>query len=131
MFAALTSQDGLSGWWTTHVEAPEAAAGAIVQFTFGGDFNPAMEITAIEPDRRVNWKCVDGHQPWQDNRFEFELTDTGGEGGVRLRFWQHYATELDDDAYGTYNYNWGYYLQSLYELVTTGSGKPFKAPAVP
>lgn len=35
--------------------------------------------------------------------------------------------ELDDDEYGIYNYNWGYYLQSLYELLTTGEGKPFEA----
>ena len=27
-----------------------------------------------------------------------------------LRFWEGYARELSDDAYGTYNFNWGYYL---------------------
>jgi hypothetical protein len=42
-----------------------------------------------------------------------------------VRFWQRYATELDDDAYGVYNYNWGYYLESLRLLCETGTGKSF------
>ena len=44
---------------------------------------------------------------------------------TRLRFWQEYAVELDDDAYGVYNFNWGYYLESLRLLCVEGTGKPF------
>jgi len=51
------------------------------------------------------------------------------EGGTRVRFWQHYATELDDDSYGIYNFNWGYYLESLRLFCETGTGKPFNAAA--
>jgi hypothetical protein len=45
----------------------------------------------------------------------------------RLRFWQEYAVELADDYYGVYNFNWGYYLESLRLLCVTGTGKPFQA----
>jgi hypothetical protein len=44
-----------------------------------------------------------------------------------VRFWQYYARELSDDAYGNYNFNWGYYLESLRMLTSAGSGKPFLA----
>lgn len=125
VFAAVTTQDGLSGWWTTSVDVPAVEEGEVIQFTFGGDFNPSMEITAIEPPHRVDWRCVGGHEEWADNTFRFDVADLG-DGRCRLRFWQHYAVELEDDYYGTYNYNWGYYLQSLHELVTTGTGKPFQ-----
>ena len=37
-------------------------------------------------------------------------------------------TKLDDDAYGIYNFNWGYYLESLRLLCTT-AGKPFPVPS--
>ncbi len=37
-----------------------------------------------------------------------------------------YAQELDDEVYGTYNFNWGYYLGSLKELCETGKGKPYR-----
>lgn len=124
LFAAVTTQRGLSGWWTTDVSVPSAAPGEIIEFTFGGDFNPRMKITGMSKPTSVEWECVGGHEPWAENTFRFELDDRGEEGAI-LRFWQHYAQELNDDAYGIYNYNWGYYLQSLYELVTTGQGRPF------
>jgi len=70
-------------------------------------------------------ECVAGHEPWTDNTFRFELEAKGG--ATFVRFWQHCARELSDDAYGTYNFNWGYYLDSLRLLCETGSGKPFQA----
>ncbi|NIP57086.1 MAG: hypothetical protein GWM92_03060 [Gemmatimonadetes bacterium] len=69
---ALTTQEGLSGWWTATVEA--ADAGSVLTFT------------------------------------------------------QVYARELGDEAYGRYNFNWGYYLESVRRLVETGRGRPYNAP---
>jgi hypothetical protein len=72
---------------------------------------------------KLGWKCVGGHAPWAENTFRFELLEH--DGGTRLRFWQDYATELDDDAYGTYNFSWGYYLESLRLYCVNGAGKPY------
>jgi hypothetical protein len=47
----------------------------------------------------------------------------------RQRIRQEYAIELDDDAYGIYNFNWAYYLESLRLLCETGTGKPFEPPS--
>src|ERR1700694_5553999 len=117
---ALTELDGLAGWWSTEVKTSDAAAGTIVHFTFGGDFNPVMEITTLKPENELVWRCVDGHEPWQDNDFRFELADLD-DGRTRLRFWQVYAVELDDDYFGVYNFNLGYYLESLRLLCATGA----------
>jgi hypothetical protein len=73
----------------------------------------------------VGWECVGGHEPWADNTFRFELEEKGT--GTIVRFWQNYARELSDDAYGVYNFTWGYYLESLRLLGETGTGKPFQA----
>jgi len=126
VYAALTTTEGLSGWWTTIVKA-EAAVGAVVSFTFAGDFNPEMRVTALEPPAVVRWECAGGHEPWAQNTFRFELADKAG--GTAVRFWQDYARELSDDAYGTYNFNWGYYLESLRQYCETGEGKPFQVAA--
>jgi len=74
----------------------------------------------------VEWKCVGGHANWKDNTFSFDLDERKGETG--LTFEQIYAQELSDEVYGTYNFNWGYYLGSLKSLCETGSGTPFQAP---
>jgi uncharacterized protein YndB with AHSA1/START domain len=124
VFGALTTTDGLAGWWSTGVKA-ESEVGGIVDFTFVDDFNPDMEITELRAPGRLVWTCVSGHEPWADKTFRFELAKNDN-GRTRLRFWQDYATELDDDAYGVYNYNWGYYLDSLRLLCEKGTGKPFE-----
>jgi len=126
VYDAITSQRGLSAWWTTEVAAPEPEVGSVIDFTFQSDFNPEMEVTQLDPGVLVDWRCVGGHDPWADNTFRFELSRSELKpGGTTLRFWQHYANELDDTAYGTYNYNWAYYLESLRLLCEDGRGRPF------
>jgi uncharacterized protein YndB with AHSA1/START domain len=124
VWPTLTQRDRLAAWWSTAVDSPPAVVGARTSWTFAGDFNPVMQITELAPEHRLTWRCVAGHAKWRDNDFVFEL---GPREGVRtrLRFWQHYATELSDDDYGIYNFNWGYYLESLRLLCTTGTGTPY------
>ncbi len=128
VWAALTDADGLAGWWSTKLDTGPAAVGAHIRFTFAGDFNPVMEIISIDTGKALEWRCTEGHANWDDNTFRFEIVALP-DGRTRLRFTQNYATELSDDDYGVYNFNWGYYLESLRLLCTTGAGKPFEPPA--
>jgi uncharacterized protein YndB with AHSA1/START domain len=127
VYRAVATATGLRGWWSTVVTATSDTRGGRVDFTFDGDFNPVMEITEARPETLIVWRCVGGHEPWANNTFRFAIADH--DNGSRLRFWQEYATELDDDRYGTYNFNWGYYLESLRVYCETGTGHPF-APAL-
>jgi uncharacterized protein YndB with AHSA1/START domain len=125
VWAALTTGTGLEGWWSPKVSVEEADSRPRVTFVFDGDFNPVMQVTGAEEARRLVWQCVAGHANWQDNTFTFELAALPDD-RTRLRFTQDYATELSDDDYGIYNFNWGYYLESLRLLVTTGAGQPYQ-----
>ena len=124
VYRALTTEDDLAGWWSTAVRV-KPNVGGVIDFRFAGDFNPNMEVTRLEANRRVEWKCVAGHNNWRDNTFSFDLRDSNGE--TDLMFVQVYAQELSDEVYGTYNFNWGYYLGSLKRLCETGTGTPFQA----
>lgn len=127
VWAALTEADGRAGCWSTRLRTAPAAVGAQTHWTFVGDFDPVMEITALDESRDVEWRYVSGHGPWQDNTFRFQLGRLD-DGRTRLRFWQDYAVELADDDFGVYNYNWGYYLESLRLYCVTGTGRPFQPP---
>ena len=123
VWEALTERKGLAGWWSTKLESDGAAVGSKIRFTFAGDFNPVMEVTGVEPERSLHWMCIEGHSNWQDNTFDFELVALP-DGRTRLRFTQNYATELSDDDYGVYNFNWGYYLESLRSSASKGRASP-------
>lgn len=125
VYRALTTQEGVTGWWSTKAQL-QPGPGGVIEFTFIDDFNPHMQQRNLQDGKLVEWTCISGHANWQDNTFTFALR--GGEGETSLQFSQDYAQELDDDTYGTYNFNWGYYLGSLKKFCETGAGAPFKAP---
>jgi predicted ester cyclase/uncharacterized protein YndB with AHSA1/START domain len=125
VFDALSTQRGLAAWWTPKVKA-DIRVGGRVDFTFGRTFNPIMLITALERPKRIAWKCVGGHEPWSDNLFQFEI-EQRRDGSV-LFFRQEYSRQLSDEEYGRYNFNWGYYLDSLRLLAESGAGKPYLTP---
>jgi len=125
VWSALTEPEQMAGWWSTRLRTRDAAVGVRAEWTFAGDFNPVMEIISLDEGRELGWRCVAGHDPWQDSTFRFEVVRQD-DGRTRLRFWQEYAVELADDYYGVYNFNWGYYLESLRLLCVTGTGKPFQ-----
>jgi len=124
IYEALTTEKGLAGWWTETVQVEEGVGG-VIDFTFGAAFNPNMRIMALEPNERVEWTCVGGHEPWQDNTFEFRIDERASM--CVLFFTQAYARELSDEEYGRYNFNWGFYLESLRSLVQAGRGTPYNA----
>lgn len=45
-----------------------------------------------------------------------------------LMFSQDYARELSNETYGTYNFNWGYYMNGLKLFCEKGAGIPFAPP---
>jgi uncharacterized protein YndB with AHSA1/START domain len=125
VYRALTTAAGLRQWWSTQVEADERQGG-VIRFTFTGDFHPHMQQRRLDRDRRVEWVCVAGHENWRDNTFTFALEERKGD--TLLMFSQEYARELSDEVYGTYNFNWGYYLNSLKQYCEKGVGVPFAPP---
>jgi hypothetical protein len=64
------------------------------------DFNPDMQITKLEWENSVGWQSIDWHDPGAEQRVSVRLVDH--EQGTRLRFWQHFARELENDHCGTY-----------------------------
>jgi len=125
VYRAISTAEGLAGWWSTKVAAEEEVGG-VVDFTFGSDFNPDMEITEMAEPSKLTWKCVGGHDLWLGSDFKFEIRKLS-DVRSQLVFTQAYGSPVDDVAFGTYNYNWAYYLHSLKQYVETGTGFPHQA----
>ncbi|MBD3162411.1 MAG: hypothetical protein GF346_08700 [Candidatus Eisenbacteria bacterium] len=125
VYEALTTDKGLAGWWSEKVWI-ENGTGGIVRFTFEDEFNPQMRVTELAQDRIVRWQCTGGHDRWQDSKLSFALEEQEGE--TQLHFVQDYPKDVPDTMYGTYNFNWGYYLNSLKLFCEKGKGTPFSPP---
>jgi uncharacterized protein YndB with AHSA1/START domain len=80
VFAALTTVEGLDGWWGPVVQA-EPRVGSVVEFDHGLGEPLRMEITELEPGARVVWRCVsefgDPSNPaseWTGQTFTWEIS---------------------------------------------------------
>ena len=72
-YKALTTCEGLAGWWTTDTTG-DNRVGGVVQFRFGGGgFD--MEVLELDPGERVRWLVVDGPQEWIGTRIDWELKE--------------------------------------------------------
>lgn len=123
VYRAITTEEGLSNWWTTDVSADVRPDG-VIEFRFGEEFKPTMRITQLDEGRAVGWHCISGNDVWVDSTISFNLSDN--EDTTQLMFTHTYATDLPDVAFGTFNFNWAYYLDSLREYCESGTGKPFQ-----
>ena len=60
VFAALTTVEGLDGWWGTALEASTDVGGHVV-FDHGLGSRMRMEIVAFDPPSRVTWRFASSH----------------------------------------------------------------------
>ena len=75
VYKALTTVEGLSGWWTTDTQG-ESKVGGVLQFRFGaGGFD--MKVLELHPAKRVLWQVVDGPEEWIGTKISFDLEQRG------------------------------------------------------
>ena len=120
VFAALSTIDGLSRWWTRTTTGSCDLNGEI-DFRFG-DHVSAMKVVACDLDERVSWRCTRSAPDWIDTLISFELSDDGdrtvvsfvhGEWREANSFFAHCSTK------------WAVFLLSLKQYLETGEGAPF------
>jgi uncharacterized protein YndB with AHSA1/START domain len=119
VYDALTTLDGLSGWWAEKTTG-ETAVGGVIEFRFApGGFD--MRVVELDPGRLVRWEVVDGPAEWLGTTIRWDLRQDGEWVIVLFRhegwrepveFMHHCSTK------------WATYLMSLKQLVETGEGAP-------
>ena len=121
VFNALTTDEGLSKWWTTDTSGA-GAEGSIIEFRFNGG-GPDFEVLELQTSALVRWKhSGDMPEPWIGTEVSFQLK--AGENQTYVLF-AHSNWKESSDFMAHCSTKWAAFLLSLKGALETGTGKPF------
>ncbi len=119
VYNALTSVDGLAGWWTEDTKG-DPGLGGVVEFRFPvGGFD--MKVVDLDPPGRVVWRVVDGPDEWIGTTVEWNLLQ---EDDYTIVMFKHRGWAEPVDFMHHCSTKWATFLMSLKSLVETGQGAP-------
>jgi len=121
VYNALTTDEGLSRWWTTDTSGA-GNIGSIIEFRFNGG-GPDFEVTDLQENVLVKWKHSGEMPPaWSDTEVSFQLSTEGDQ--IYVLF-LHANWKEQSDFMGHCSTKWATFLLSLKEAIETGTGRPF------
>ena len=72
IYQLLTTDDGLSKWWTRDTRGA-GDVGSVIEFRFAGA-GPDFEVIELAPAKRVRWRhCGEVPNDWMGSEILFEL----------------------------------------------------------
>ncbi|HMD45349.1 MAG TPA: SRPBCC domain-containing protein [Acidimicrobiales bacterium] len=124
VFRALTTIEGLTGWWASSATG-SAGAGGRFDLGFGGlGETITMQVDRAQPPAVVTWTCLrhSGLPDWDGTTITFELAPEAGGTGLDFR---HVGLVPDLECYGQCRAGWERFLSSLRAYTESGRGAPF------
>ena len=120
VYEALTTQEGIAGWWTPETLAkPEV--GSVSVFSFDGH-SIEIKVEELKPYSLVKWRVLKASEEWNETTVTFELQPHAK--GMILVFhhegWKEYSNHL-----ASCSYDWALFLRSLKFLCEKGKGFPY------
>jgi len=119
VYDALTTVDGLAGWWTDDTSG-DADVGGVLEFRFiPGGFD--IEVLDLVPSKHVGWQVIEGPEEWIGTDVTFNLSQQG-ETTILLFGHRNWREAVEFTAHCSMK--WATFLLSLRQLVETGTGQP-------
>ena len=124
VYKALTTREGLAGWWTNNTEG-ESKVGGTLQFRFSaggvdiGGFE--MKVLELHPAERVLWQVVGGPEEWIGTQISWDLKQ---DGEYCIVVFKHQGWKEPVEFMHHCSTKWAIFLMSLKSLLETGKGAP-------
>ena len=120
IYDALTTVDGLSGWWTEDTSG-DTDLGGVIAFRFGPPGGFDMNVVEVDPGRRLRWDVVDGPQEWVGTSVQWDLRQ---DGDYTIVLFKHEGWRDPVEFMHHCSTKWATFLMSLKKLIETGDGAP-------
>ena len=116
------------GWWSEDIAGATDKLGAEFEFRYQDLHRSTHKITELVRGKKVVWQTVNASinfvadkSEWDRTRVEFEIDRRGEQ--TELRF-THVGLVPAIQCYGECSGAWSYHLDSLRDLIVTGTGRP-------
>lgn len=120
VYRALTTREGLAGWWTRETQG-EGEAGGELRFRFGEKGGFGIRVLEAQTAEHVLWEVVDGPEEWIGTRIRFDLREEDDHAIVLFR---HQGWREPVEFMHHCSTKWGVFLMSLKSLLEDGTGAP-------
>jgi len=120
-YRALTTLEGLAGWWTTETQG-NCNVGGVIQFRFGTRGGIDMKVLELDPAKRVLWQVVGGPPDWIGTKVSFELSQ---DDDFTIILFKHQRWKKPIEFMHHCSTKWALFLMSMKSLVETGKGAPY------
>jgi uncharacterized protein YndB with AHSA1/START domain len=118
VYAALTTVDGVAGWWSGET----SSTGGLLQVCFGDADGFDLETAACVPNQRLEWAVVAGPAEWVGTTITFELA---ADGDWTIVLFKHAGWREPVEYMYDCSTQWAMFLMSLKSLCETGAGRPY------
>lgn len=125
-FQAITN---VRGWWSEEIEGDTDRLDAVFNYRFEDVHRCRIKIVELVPQRKVVWSVLENYfkftedeTEWTGTSMVFEISGKGNQTQVTLT---HVGLVPAYECYKICHDAWTFYIQdSLFNLITTGKGKP-------
>jgi uncharacterized protein YndB with AHSA1/START domain len=120
-YRALSTLDGLAGWWTTDTQG-DCNIGGVIQFRFGTRGGFDMKVLELDPAKRVLWQVVGGPADWIGTKVSFELSQ---QDDFTIILFKHQGWKEPIEFMHHCSTKWALFMMSAKSLIETGKGAPY------
>lgn len=125
VYAALSTTQGIAGWWTKDTSGISEIGKSISVHFFSLDAQELgsmqMTVKALEPNQKIHWEFTAGPQEWIGTTVSFNLQQQDGY-TIVLFGHRNWREEVEFKAHCSMK--WAVFLLSLKDFVESGTGNP-------
>lgn len=122
VYDALSTSEGVNGWWSDHTEGP-SGIGSTMRVAFpDAPITFDFEVVEERPGERVAWKCLSGPPEWVGTDITFDIQTDDGNMSV---LFAHDGWATTGDSFPFIAYSWAQILPRLKKLSESGESDPF------
>jgi uncharacterized protein YndB with AHSA1/START domain len=121
VYRALTTLEGLAGWWTADTTG-DCNVGGTILFRFGDRGRIEVKVIELVPNRRVLWQVVGGPDVWIGTKVSFDLSQDGDFTAILFK---HAGWKEPSEFMHHCTTKWAMFLMSMKSFIEIGKGAAY------